>query len=1353
MWYKTNFTEHANRHSRGHDCKHCHTPHLTSEELHSHTLRLHTTQTSGQGIQDDFVPAWRVNNVSQHHSTKFKKTLNSYQAKLENSEKINPTYQNFDILFKSLIDNVVPQSNPSDYVGVIITSDSLDFPIPISYVKVSEFNSAKIFHAIESALNSNQNFQLDSKMNIQVDHVVSPTGSGRHTVGEYKNFATAMKGKKSVIRIREDDDHLCLPSSIILAIERYKAFNTKESHCYNTLRRTYTKNVNAPCVQKLKALSIELLKRSGLTPKPCGIAEIDAIQAIIPEYRLTVYTARGGKEIIYQGPKADRNIYLILDEIENHYHVLTKLTGYYAFPQHCPDCNILYNHKYTHNCKSTCTECRRIHETEIEKRRKWCGECQRSFSSELCYKNHLEILDGETTSVCSSIRRCENCHVVCHKARHYCGRYCKKCGTQYDPAETHECYIMPKKFKALKNRKFIFYDLESMLVPLPPSSKSKLNSQHVPNLVVAWRVCAECADAEAFNGREDCNYCGAFSFKGEGCISEFIQFIFNGENKGASCFSHNGSAYDNLFIYRELQKEGKEPQIKNKGNRLLEITIKRADIRFVDSLNFLVAGLSKLPAMFDLTLLKKGFFPHRFNLPENQKYIGAYPNKAYYGMSDMRGGHSDVTGELTGQIAEFEQFYNSVKDGVFDLQKELYQYCLSDVLILKDACLKFRRDFIATTKMDPLIRHMTLSQLSMDFYRSKLMRPYSIARITENSHFEQRKQSVRAMQWLHYIEKKLGRKLIKKSSLGEKKIGPYFVDGYDEPTNTVYEFLGDYWHGNLKVYDESTKNSKLGKTMLELNTATVERLNYIHLKGYNIITIWESDFMVNEEMQKFAEDCTIPMPLAPRDALFGGRVNALKLKHEVKPGEEIFYDDYVSLYPSVLKYSRFPVGQPEIIVDNFKPLSEYFGLMKCRVLPPTDLYIPVLPQRFKNKKLVFCLCRTCAQGQQQVECHHSESERMLTGTWCTPELEEAVKQGYVIKEVFEVWHFKKSSQYSVTPKEIGLFQEYVDTFFKLKLQYSGWPPGCTEESQKDEYIDRILQSEGLKLSKADIKKNNGLRSLAKLMLNSFWGKFGQQSNMSQKKVVTSRAEMLKLINDPAIIVQNMTEINDFSLMITYKNSADFIEGGKATNVIIAAFVTCWGRLKLYSLLSKLGDQVLYFDTDSCIWLKRGDGTDYIPPRGEFLGDLKSELTPGNTIISFASSGPKSYTLTYKKPENGQLSKVVLKGISLSYGNSKLICYDTILDKIEKFVTKQDNSSTAFYETENFFYRAPDFQVYMRHLTKHFKVTYDKRLICEDFTTLPYGYRKNISRKRRCIENPNTITWKKRMLAKYNNEVK
>ena len=285
----------------------------------------------------------------------------------------------------------------------------------------------------------------------------------------------------------------------------------------------------------------------------------------------------------------------------------------------------------------------------------------------------------------------------------------------------------------------------------------------------------------------------------------------------------------------------------------------------------------------------------RFNTPKNQDYVDKHPDKSFYDISDMRGGVSDVTGELVGQVADFEQFYSRAKDQNFDLQLELYEYCLSDVLILRDACLKFRKDFISVTGIDPLVRHMTLSQLSMDYYRSCLMQSNTIARITGNSHFQERKQSVRALQWLHYIQDQLGRKIQKQSNLNEKKVGPYFCDGFDPHTNTIYEFLGDFWHGNLTKYDPKTMNTKVGRSMGDLNRDTCERLNFIKAQGYKVVAIWEDDYMKNGAMQRHAETCNIITPLAPRDCLYGGRTNALKLKHEVKPGEKIHYDDFVSI--------------------------------------------------------------------------------------------------------------------------------------------------------------------------------------------------------------------------------------------------------------------------------------------------------------------------------------------------------------------------------------------------------------------------------------------------------------------------
>ena len=83
-------------------------------------------------------------------------------------------------------------------------------------------------------------------------------------------------------------------------------------------------------------------------------------------------------------------------------------------------------------------------------------------------------------------------------------------------------------------------------------------------------------------------------------------------------------------------------------------------------------------------------------------------------------------------------------------------------------------------------------------------------------------------------------------SLGIKErqypIANYRVDGYDPETNTVYEFLGDYWHGNPEVYDPDDYNEKVGKTFRQLHDETMERLKHIKSLGYNILIQWENGY-------------------------------------------------------------------------------------------------------------------------------------------------------------------------------------------------------------------------------------------------------------------------------------------------------------------------------------------------------------------------------------------------------------------------------------------------------------------------------------------------------------------------------
>lgn len=73
------------------------------------------------------------------------------------------------------------------------------------------------------------------------------------------------------------------------------------------------------------------------------------------------------------------------------------------------------------------------------------------------------------------------------------------------------------------------------------------------------------------------------------------------------------------------------------------------------------------------------------------------------------------------------------------------------------------------------------------------------------------------------------------------KIGRYKVDGFDPETNTVWEFDGDFWHGNPTIYDRNAINPRTNTTFGELYDKTLRKKEILEKSGYNVISIWESD--------------------------------------------------------------------------------------------------------------------------------------------------------------------------------------------------------------------------------------------------------------------------------------------------------------------------------------------------------------------------------------------------------------------------------------------------------------------------------------------------------------------------------
>lgn len=75
----------------------------------------------------------------------------------------------------------------------------------------------------------------------------------------------------------------------------------------------------------------------------------------------------------------------------------------------------------------------------------------------------------------------------------------------------------------------------------------------------------------------------------------------------------------------------------------------------------------------------------------------------------------------------------------------------------------------------------------------------------------------------------------------------YKFDAFIEESNTIYEFYGDFWHGNPKMYKDGDYNLKNNILFSELYKSTIEREKYLISKEYKVVSIWENDFIENNK--------------------------------------------------------------------------------------------------------------------------------------------------------------------------------------------------------------------------------------------------------------------------------------------------------------------------------------------------------------------------------------------------------------------------------------------------------------------------------------------------------------------------
>jgi hypothetical protein len=109
------------------------------------------------------------------------------------------------------------------------------------------------------------------------------------------------------------------------------------------------------------------------------------------------------------------------------------------------------------------------------------------------------------------------------------------------------------------------------------------------------------------------------------------------------------------------------------------------------------------------------------------------------------------------------------------------------------------------------------------------------------------------IQWLDFLENFNNITIQHAMNDGEFRIPTtrYFADGYCKENNTIYEFHGDYWHGNPNKFNPNELNKTVGKTYKELYEDTLKREQEIKNLGFNLEVMWESDWnKINKSIKK-----------------------------------------------------------------------------------------------------------------------------------------------------------------------------------------------------------------------------------------------------------------------------------------------------------------------------------------------------------------------------------------------------------------------------------------------------------------------------------------------------------------------
>jgi len=322
-------------------------------------------------------------------------------------------------------------------------------------------------------------------------------------------------------------------------------------------------------------------------------------------------------------------------------------------------------------------------------------------------------------------------------------------------------------------------------------------------------------------------------------------------------------------------------------------------------------------------------------------------------------------------------------------------------------------------------------------------------------------------------------------------------------------------------------------------------------------------------------------------------------------GSKIFCYDVNSLYPYVMDQFDMPTGKPVHFYGDIRKIDpNAFGFFYCKIVAPDNLKHPILQTHVKVNKGT----RTIAPLGQW--------EDMIFSA----EMDNAINYGYK----FEIlWGYK------FKPKNI--FKGYVGILYKLRTQYP---------------------------------KTNPLNLIAKLLLNSLYGRFGMLDSFANITIFNTFDEFKLWFKDHNEDVIQFEELGN-KVMVQHRSKLldEYTDehGNLETHNIsigIAAAVTAYARIHMSQFKNNPNFNLYYSDTDS-IYIDKPLPDEFIS--STILGKMKLEYICKNAIFL----APKVY---YLETEDG---KVIYKVKGLKHevdltlkDFESLLCKDNVLQKFQ-----------------------------------------------------------------------------------------